>query len=215
MIATNQPARPRLPLTRSIAIAWLALLTTVVIADHFRSKPRTHDESSGVSHAELATLQQSLSSQGEALETLRRHPALVTQSSFLDAQQKLEVRLTRIEQALEDSAPKTDVGSLQEHLSAIETRVAQLSKPLRRPSAAPPSPGPTTQEALTPPFLILGAELRGGEHFLSLLPTGTQTIKGVHLLRPGESEGEWLLEALDTNTAVFHVRDRIQRIQLP
>ena len=215
MTSTIDLPRPRVPITRTIAIAWLLLLTLVVCTDHLRSVRAKREESSGVSRAELTTLQQSLSSQAEAMEALKRQPVPVTQAHFLDTQEKLDARLIRLEQAIEGSALKADIGSLQEHMDAIEARVVQISKSSRRAASTPSNPPSTPQEALTPPFLILGAEMRGGERFLSLLPTGTQTIAGVHLLRPGESEGEWHLETLDTKTAVFHVRDRMERIELP
>lgn len=200
-----------------MSTAWLALLTMVVVADHFRSPRRDQGAAAAsvISRGELAKLEETLSTHGQTLEALRRQPASVTQSSFTEMQEKLDGRLSRIEKAIEDTAPKSDLVSVQQQMNAIEMRVAQLSKLSRR--ASPPSAivVPTKSEALSPPFRIVGVELRGGERFLSVLPLGAPTLTDLHLLRPGDSQGDWHLDALEPKAAVFGVHGHSQQIPFP
>jgi len=54
-----------------------------------------------------------------------------------------------------------------------------------------------------PTFTINGVELRGGERFLIILPSGSSTLGEATLLRQGESTARWRLDAIHGLTAVL------------
>ncbi|MCY1463692.1 hypothetical protein D9M71_816240 [compost metagenome] len=62
---------------------------------------------------------------------------------------------------------------------------------------------------------MIGAELRAGEPFLSILPAAADALAQVRLLRPGETEAGWHLEAIETNTAVFRHGADSRRLPIP
>src|SRR3546814_4699252 len=69
-------------------------------------------------------------------------------------------------------------------LSSLETRIDQLTSRLDKPNQTTPvsvrarviHPTKPTQAASLP-FTVMGTELRGGERFLSILPTGTTAFR--------------------------------------
>ncbi|HHJ1703429.1 TPA: hypothetical protein ACQGU1_002192, partial [Pseudomonas aeruginosa] len=74
---------------------------------------------------------------------------------------------------------------------------------------------PAKPKAIEPPFRVIGTELRADEQFLSILPAASDALTQVRLLRPGETEAGWHLEAIETNTAVFRYGADSRRLPIP
>lgn len=110
---------------------------------------------------------------------------------------------------------------LELRVSLIEEQLAQVrlqaapqpkAKPASVSSKSPTVPRP---QPPTPPFSIMGSELRGPERFLSLLPLGDRTLSSVRLIQTGETFGGWRLDNLNTSTAVFSIAGQAQTLPIP
>lgn len=147
----------------------------------------------------------------QQLAKLQRQPRPVSQAEFGAARQALEARLSPLEQAQANEARADDVQALRAHLDEVEARLkATLLVP---PSHRSLKPSPA--RVPKPPFRVVGLELRGNERLLSIMPPGVNSLAGVQLLREGDANGTWQLQALEGRTAVFHVDGQKLRIAIP
>ena len=117
-------------------------------------------------------------------------------------------------------AANVDLQPLELRLSVIEEQLSnkrlQTLQPKVRPaSSSGRSPAVTHLQPPTPPFLIMGSELRGPERFLSLLPLGDRTLSSVRLIQTGETFAGWRLDNLNTTTAVFSIAGQAQTLPIP
>jgi hypothetical protein len=118
-------------------------------------------------------------------------------------------------------AANVDLQPLELRLSLIEEQLAQVRlqaapQPKARPaSVSSKSPAVPRPQPPTPPFSIMGSELRGPERFLSLLPLGDRTLSSVRLIQTGETFGGWQLNNLNTSTAVFLIAGQAQTLPIP
>lgn len=62
---------------------------------------------------------------------------------------------------------------------------------------------------------MIGTELRAGEQFLSIFPAASDALAQVRLLRPGEAEAGWHLEAIEPNSALFRYGADSRRLPIP
>jgi hypothetical protein len=218
MTILQSPApESRTRLQRIVAAAALTLVIAGVAIDHVTLSHLVQKTESAVPRSEVETLLGRLSTVEEQLAVIKRQPGAASQANLTAARQALDERLDKIERALKVSAHANDLAQLQSRLEQIETRLekarrvpllASTSMHRRAPEAAQP-------KVMGPPFSILGMELRGGESFLSIAPSGTQSLIEVRLLHAGERQGDWRLEALDGKTATFRVDGEARHITVP
>jgi len=185
--------------------------------DHVALSHLVQKTESAAQRSEVGTLQGRLSTVEEQLAVIQRQPDAASHANLAAARQALDERLDKLEQGVGVSARANDIAPLQSRLEQIEarlekTRRTQLRAPIPVPRGAPEAAQPKVVE---PPFLILGTELRGGESFLSIAPSATQSLIEVRLLHAGERQGDWRLEALDGKTATFRVDGEVRRITVP
>ena len=126
--------------------------------------------------------------------------------------ENVEQRLAAIEQALE-KRPSDDLRPLRDRLARLEERLAQhMKKPaVKTPArpAAPPEP-----KIVAPSFRVIGIERRADERFLSILPQGTDGLSQARLLRVGDTEDGWQLEAIEDEAATFVQGNKKHRLNL-
>ncbi|MGO1273444.1 MAG: hypothetical protein ACTMK5_16955 [Pseudomonas helleri] len=196
----STPGDSRSMLLRAASIAWLILISAATIINH-------------VSLSSLAT-QTSASAQASQVVTLE---ARLTQARYVADSKALAQRMTTIESGLEQRLTAAS-------LSSLETRIDQLTTRLDKPNQTTPVPvrsrvtHPTKPpQAASLPFTVMGTELRGGERFLSILPTGKAAFSEMYILRPGETDSGWHLQAIDGQTAVFQreADGQTHRLTLP
>lgn len=190
-----------------------AAIAMLVIVDHRRLAHLARTSPSYASHTDVRMLQQRLDAFDIALTRLQHAPASVTQATFDVTRQTLDARLSKLEQ-LSTTAATTDA------VNALDARVHQLEIH-QAASAQAASKAATSRHhhvALRvprmPPFAILGEEQRGGQTFLTIAPPHWHALGDVHVLQPGDNEGDWQLEALDGYTATFRVDGQIQRLPI-
>lgn len=194
-----------------VAASSAVAIATLVIVDHLRLAHLARTSPSYASHADVHALQQRLGSFDDALTRLQHAPARVTQATFDATRQAFDTRLGKLEKLSTTTATTDAVNALDARVHQLETheavsaQAASKAATSRHHHVAPPTPR-------LPPFAILGEERRGGQTFLTIAPPHWHALGDVHLLQPGESEGDWQLEALDGYTATFRIDGRIQHL---
>ncbi|VBI73311.1 hypothetical protein [Burkholderia pseudomallei] len=194
-----------------LAAVSTAAIVTLTIVDHLRLAHLARTSPSYASHTDVRVLQQRLDALDVALTRLQHAPASVTQATFEATQQTFDARLGKLEHLSTTTATTDAVNTLDARVHQLETRPAASAQAAskattsRHHHVAPPAPR-------VPPFAILGEEQRGGQTFLTIAPPHWHALGDVHLLQPGDSEGDWQLEALDGYTATFRVDGRIQHL---
>lgn len=203
----------------AVSFCCLLLLGGVLIFEHDRlSKLATQVQNNTAPNLPLESLEERLSHLEQQVDSNAHKPAPITQTELNALQQSLEERFGQMEQKYAVHAEKDPVLQvLQERLARLEARpeqrqpnVSPIPAPARQPAAKVTKPKITT-----PPFSVLGVEIRGDERFLSVSPGNSASLTHVRLLRPGEAENGWLLESLEGKTAVFRINGHQQRLSIP
>ncbi|MCK2094581.1 hypothetical protein [Thauera aromatica] len=201
-------------LLRAATITWLLLISAAVVIDHVALSGLATQVETNAPGLQVAVLEKRLAELVQQVEHARQQPDALPQARYEAERQALEHRLNAIEQAL-GSLPTAD------NLLPLQARIEQLEMRASTPRPATPAPprprvaAPAKPKAIEPPFQVIGAELRAGERFLSILPTASGALSQVRLLRPGEAEAGWHLETIEGNTAVFRHGDDTRRLPVP
>ncbi|RMV79102.1 hypothetical protein ALP05_04380 [Pseudomonas caricapapayae] len=119
-------------------------------------------------------------------------------------------------------ALKAQIESVQTALEAMDKRVSVLAqRPVTASAAQPAKFRPKTPAVvaqrpvkLSPPFQVIGLEVRGGERFLSVAPNGSTRLDQISLIRPGDTRYDWHLRNLGSTTAEFEVNGTTQVLTL-
>lgn len=195
-------------------LSGLAMLIVLIVADLVHERQLNRQLSTRPQRDELSSWTRRVEATELELRELKQQPAAISAKAFAVARDKIEERLARFEQVSTDApVSKQDLSALQNRLEALEARTAQaLRRAPAKPGRSPPSLPAAPAE---PPFQLLGTELRGGEQFLSLLPEGARSLAQVRVLRPGDAEGAWQLEAIDSSHASFRVDGQVRLLALP
>ncbi|UQP97355.1 hypothetical protein KP728_17650 [Xanthomonas arboricola pv. juglandis] len=205
----------RTPWLRAAVPTWLLLISAATVIDHVTLSRLSEQAEGSAQGAQVAALESRLAGLNEQIEQERRQPAALPQARYETERQALEQRLASIEQAMGERLSADSLLPLEGRLDRMEARLDKARQ------AAPAQAGPRTPQAAkpqapeSPPFKVLGMELRGGERFVSILPAGVEALSHARLLRAGESEASWLLESIDGRVAVFRNGSQIQRMASP
>lgn len=201
-------------LLRAATITWLLLISAAVVIDHVALSGLAAQVETRAPGLQVAVLEKRLAELIQQVEQAQQQPDALPQARYEVEHQALEQRLNAIKQAL-GSRPTAD------NLLPLQARIEQLEMRLSAPRSAPPdtprprTPAPAKPKIAEPPFRVIGAELRAGEQFISILPSASSALSQVRLLRLGEAEAGWHLETIEGNTAVFRHGDDIRRLPVP
>lgn len=209
MISTSLNS-PRL--TRLIVVAWLTLLSIALVMLALslnRLDAQRRQDAPDSQIAELQTRALELEAFRTAVEAA---PAVVTESDFQQMREHWQQQWDGLKQHQQDFASATELAALQGRLDTLAQQVSSAKPVVKKPRAhaAKPRSAPTT-----PTFQVLGVESRGGERFLAIQPYDTAGLASVRLLRVGDTEGRWQLEALDSRTAHFRIDQHTRHLLLP
>ncbi len=151
----------------------------------------------------------------ESVQMREAQPESATAAVLHETRQRLETRLTRMEQALAD---RSDAEALQ----ALRTEVEQMkTRSQPAPTVPPPPTKPVTPVAATAlqspfPFRVLGSEMRAGQRSVSVAPVkGEFTADKIQVVLPGEAVGQWRLQTIEVNSAVFQNGKQTRRLVIP
>ncbi|RUT42369.1 hypothetical protein WG29040_01945 [Pseudomonas sp. PAMC 29040] len=213
----STPGDSRSMLLRAAGIAWLTLISAATIVNHASLSSLATQASANVQASQVVALEAGLTELNQSLDTLQKRPVALTQARYETDSKTLEQRMTAIEIGLKQRLTAAS-------LSSLETRIDQLTTRLDKPNQTTPVPVRTRvthptkpTQAAGLPFTVMGIELRGGERFLSILPTGNAAFSEMRVLRPGETDSGWRLQAIDGQTAVFQRENdgQTHRLTLP
>lgn len=207
-------SRPHGTLMRVAVVIWLLLISGAVVFNQVALSGLAIQVETCAPSQQVAVLEKRLAELVEQVEHGQQQPGALPQARYEAEREALELRLSTIEEAL-GTPPAADI------LLPLQARLEQLEMRLSAPPPAPPTPprpraaAPAKPKAVEPPFRVIGAELRAGEPFLSIMPAAANALAQVRLLRPGEAEGGWQLEAIERSIAVFRHGDDIRRLPIP
>ncbi|WP_029220039.1 hypothetical protein [Xanthomonas cassavae] len=163
--------------------------------------------------AEMQTLGDSVAQLRGAVEAAQRQPPPVSEVAFSAAQQAIGECITRLEQAQAAAAKAEDLAALSARVDALQSQVAARPSTVPKPRTSDASV-PKTLPPSPPPFTVLGTELRAGVPFLAIAPKDHASSAEVRLLREGDQERGWRLEAIERDTAQFTVGEQVRRLPL-
>lgn len=204
-----------------VTTIWLLLLTGLVVFDHAQMGRRIEAHAPDAEAPKFSNLEGELAALQVVVSGLQRQPAPVRATEFEAFERAQSGQFAQVETSLADVVHAAQMAPFEQrftHLSAEVWRLRHPLPPRLQPAAHEirPSPAEHSQTAsVRPPFKILGTELRGGEEFLTVAPQDAHSLLEVHVLRPGETQGDWKFEAIEGRTAVFDVADQVQRLPIP
>lgn len=195
------------------AATWLLLISAAVVIDHVVLSTLAEEAEDRAPGMQVAVLEARLAELARELEQHRQGPAALPLVRYESERLALDQRLAALEKALGDR-PTTDLQSLQTRIERLEVRLATVrSAPMA--ASRPPVLAPAKPQPVEPAFRVIGVELRAGERFLSILPTDAAALAQTRLLRAGETEAGWRLEAIKGDIAVFRHGDQVRRLTVP
>jgi hypothetical protein len=200
----------------------LGLLFVAVLAVFNRIELARLSESSPVEtqDARLQALTARVAELVQESETYRKRAEVVPLERYDAERKNVEQRLVAIEQVLNDR-PDEDLSVLRDRLSRLEEEwtlytappVAPTVAPPPAPPPVPPTPAPQAKIA-EPSFRVIGVERRGEARFLTILPARAEALSQARLLRVGDQEDGWWLEAIEEEAGVFRQGGRKHRLSL-
>jgi hypothetical protein len=208
------PQHRRLQLLHVAAATWVLLVSATVVIDHVVLSNLAEAAKDRTPAMRIAVLEGRMDDLAQQLEQHRQRPTARPQTRYESERLAVDQRIAAVEEALGDH-PTTD--ALQSMLARLERMEARLATPRPTPSASvrPRTPGPVKPRTIEPAFRVIGVDMRAGERFLAILPTTAGALAQVRLLRPGEAEAGWRLEAIERGTAIFRHGDETRRLNVP
>lgn len=210
MNAEASLSTPRRASWTRIAAAWagiLSLVTAVNSVGLSRLSDRVHEttRTGQIEHMteHMATLEQRVAAAERGLDAVNQANPGADIQSLRQRLDEFEAAQVHVDQAAESRA-------LLERVQRIEARLGRLRSPA--PTAAPRPAPPVETTPPEPPFDVVGVELRGGERYLAISPMGATDLPRVRLLRQGDTEAGWKLDAIEATGGVFRMDGRLRRI---
>jgi hypothetical protein len=121
-------------------------------------------------------------------------------------------RITELATAMTAVASQAELQALEQQVQKIEkNRVQVLTAPA---STKPHKPRSKPRIVVEFPLQILGQEIRGGEHFLSVGAIGAESLDQCQLIRVGETYMGWKLDGVEGQSAVFTANGATRRLNI-
>ncbi|WP_051587498.1 hypothetical protein [Pseudomonas sp. RL] len=192
------------------SIAWLAFISALVLIDYVAW---TNSTDPALVDARMGLFEGRLDALDNRFGEVQQQPPGVEQAHYESDRQTLERRLAVIEQALAERLPASELAALQVRLEALEAR----PQPQPAPAAMPRTRTVAVKRPplVEPAFRVMGLEWRGGERFVSLLPSDSGVLSRARLLLIGEEEGGWRLEAIEADHVIFRKAGAVRRLPIP
>lgn len=208
------PQHRRLQLLHVAAATWVLLVSATVVIDHVVLSNLAEAAKDRTPAMRIAALEGRMDDLAQQVEQHRQRPTALPQTRYESERRALDQRIAAVEEAL-GGRPTTDaLQSLRARLERMEARLA-TARPVPSASVRPRAPAPVNPRPIEPAFRVIGVDLRAGERFVAIVPTSAGALAQVRLLRPGEAEAGWRLEAIERGTAVFRHGDETRRLPVP
>jgi len=194
---------------------WLVVLSILVGTGYQAMTGLAEQAYVDSSLRQVQVLEARIAELAESVQLLQAQPEPATVAALHETRQRFETRLTRMEQALAD---RSDAQALQ----ALRTEVEQMkTRSLPTPTVPQSQAKPVTPVAAAAkpspfPFRVVGSEMRAGQRSVSVAPVkGELTADKIQVVLPGEAVGQWRLQAIEANTAVFQNGKQTRRLVIP
>lgn len=208
------PQHRRIQLLHVAAATWLLLVSATVVIDHVVLSNLAEEANDRTPAMRIAVLEGRMDDLARQLEQHRQPPTTLPQTRYESERRALDQRIAAVEEALGDHSTTDALQSLLARLERLEARLA-TARPTPSASVRPRAPAPVKPRPIEPAFRVIGVDLRAGERFLAILASNAPALAQVRLLRPGEAEGGWRLEAIERDAAVFRHGDEARRLTVP
>lgn len=207
------PAGQRRPIVIAVAV-WLLATSLLTLVNHEALSHLAQQAQHSAPDTQVKALATQVTALARQVEAIQHQPRSISQVAWASARQTLDARLTEVAHAQADMASASDLKALQTRVDALDARLASMhdtaAARVRRPAVKTAVPVPPV-----PPFHILGTEVRGGVVFLSISPPVAASLADLRLLRTGDAEDGWQLQAIEAHDAVFRVDGHTQRVAMP
>lgn len=206
-----------------VVIVWLIVLSIMMVIEHDRINilNQSHDDDPSASAMESLQFRQiDLAQQLNDLSDALIDQQTAASSGLHDLSRSLDERFKAVGELL--NRPNSELAAISERLNKLDEAVTRLSKIPQHPEVAQhhaaPKPAqnaikPSTLPA--PSFVLLGAEMRGGERLLSIVPQSSPALSNARLIRVGETIEGWILQAFEGREAVFQKGGHTKKLALP
>ena len=206
-----------------VAIVWLMVLSIMLVIEHGRintlNQPNDDEQNASIIQS-LQLRQIDLTEQINDLSGILTDHRTTTSSGLHDLSRSIDDRFKAVGELL--NSPNTELSTITERLDKLDEQMARLSKIPQRiePAAhhAMPKPAQSTAKPSSlpaPAFVLLSAEMRGGERLLSVVSTSTPTLSNARLIRIGETIDGWILQSFDGQQATFQKSGQTKKLALP
>lgn len=206
-----------------LLVGWLILLTSITAVNLGISAQNPESAEVKDLDSRVQQLLAQVTVHSERFDEVLQQPT-ITQSQLTDVQQELMQRVQAVTEQFNLYVTKNELATLQKQLatnqqqiSKIEADITALTTQLNALNTAPPKAQPTTKRVTvssSPPFKVLGAELRGGERVLVIQPNGKATIDSLQLVSIGQSYANWQLQSFNRQSAEFRQGTKVRRISI-
>lgn len=218
-MSTEPSGLPQNPL-RVMAWVWVLIVSVLCVVDHVRLSRSTEAQHLAIERAQVAELERRVAALEATVSTIEGQPARVSTVEFQEAERARNEQLTQFQASFANVIRAPDLAPLEEQLTHLAAEVWRLRHPLPAHLRADVherglGPGAVRQRDAPPPFTVLGTELRGSEEFLAVAPHDTHSLSEIRVLRTGETDGGWKLDAIEGRAAVFETAGRLQRVPIP
>ncbi|MNI13340.1 hypothetical protein D3C73_665580 [compost metagenome] len=141
-------------------------------------------------------------------------PAGVSYAELNQINDSLNERITELANAMAAVATQSDLVAITQRIQQLESNLVKPERPPASVRTKKPARTPKSPTSNAPAIQILGQELRGGEQFLSVGPSGSQKLTQCQLLRIGETYLGFTLVAIEGPSAVFSADGQIHRLTI-
>ncbi|MBJ7223577.1 MULTISPECIES: hypothetical protein [unclassified Brenneria] len=194
---------------------WMTGLTALVLISFRVAGDLAAQEQLDATLRQLQLLEVRVGELNDAHQAEQAQPQAVTAAVLESTRQALDARLGQLEQALAGRAEAAELEALRREVEQLKT-----SRTVARPASPAPArairPATAATKESTIPFRIVGLDLRAGQRTVSVAPaTGEWSAAQIQVVLPGESVGQWRLDAIDGDTAVFSRAGQTRRLAIP
>ena len=205
-----------------VIIVWLVIvnIALIVINGEIKTLIRESDQTENAAILQSMHLRHNdLSEQLDSITANITKEQATTATSLQSLSHSVEERYSAFEQQLQHIKP--DLSGIYEHLKMHDEQIERLLKPPRQsapvahPAPLKPAQPSAKPQRAAPAFILLGAEMRGGERLLSISPKSAPFLASSRLLRIGESVDGWELKSFDGHEATFIKGSNSHKLTLP
>ncbi|HGX3311201.1 TPA: hypothetical protein ACNH8R_002226 [Pseudomonas aeruginosa] len=220
----TEPSMARRPRTLSWSLiiqwAWLVALSILVILGWRSTLLMEEPQAAAAAIQNLQSVEARVFALEESNQARLVQAPSATQQALQSLRESLEGRMDRLESQVPSEGLGSDLEALRIEIEQLKTQLAALKVTERAAPRTVVRPAPKARPAAPReeplPFRVLGVERRAGQLSVSVAPAeGALTAGTIQIVLPGESLGQWRLDSVEGNAAVFRSGEQTRRLALP